>query len=210
MNKKKEAEKENIIEETYDEMTQFEDFFVAHWEKILNVAIAIVIASAVYFVYSKISGTKDIEASAEFARAKTVQELQKAIGSHPSNPSANYARLKIAKLLVAEKKYDDALKACREITQVSGSEEAYWQAKLDEGYILELMGKMDEAAESFSKLGPDIKFPVNVRNEASYSAGRIFLSNGKKDRALASLKSIDLSSPTVWSEQAKGLLRRID
>jgi hypothetical protein len=118
----------------------------------------------------------------------------------------------MAKLLAAEKKYDDAIKLCREITPVSNTPETYWQAKLDEGYLLELSNKKEEAAEAFSKVGSDMKFPVSIRNEASFSAARIFLAAGKKDRALSAAKSVDSSPNTsdFWTEQAKGLIQQMD
>ncbi len=206
----KKIDKDNIIEETYDEITQFEDFFVSHWPKILNVSVAVLILFALYMVFSSFSGKKELEASLEFTKAKTVQELQKAITANPANPAANFARLKMAKLLAGEKKYDDAIKVCREITPAPNTPETYWQAKLDEGYLLELSNKKEEAAEAFSKVGADIKFPASVRNEASFSAARIFLATGKKDRALAAAKSMD-SSPDAgdfWIEQAKSLIRQ--
>ena len=106
----------------------------------------------------------------------------------------------------------DSIKTCREITPVSNTPETYWQAKLDEGYLLELSNKKEEAAEAFTKVGADIKFPASVRNEASFSAARIFLAVGKKDRALAAAKSMD-SSPNAgdfWTEQAKSLIQQIN
>ncbi|MFA6292974.1 MAG: tetratricopeptide repeat protein [Victivallales bacterium] len=208
----KKIDKDNLIEETYDEITQFEEFFVSHWPKILNVSVAVLILFALYMVFSSFSGKKELEASLALTNAKTVQELQKAISANPANPAANFARLKMAKLLAGEKKYDEAIKMCREITPVSNTPETYWQAKLDEGYLLELSNKKEEAAEAFSKVGADIKFPVSIRNEASFSAARIFLAVGKKDRALAAAKSMD-SSPNAgdfWTEQAKSLIQQIN
>jgi hypothetical protein len=208
----KKIDKDNIIEETYDEIAHFEDFFVKHWPKILNAAFAVLILFSLYLVLSSFGNKREIEASLEFTKAKTVQELQKAISANPSNPAANFARLKMAKLLAAEKKYDDAIKLCREITPVSNTPETYWQAKLDEGYLLELSNKKEEAAEAFSKVGSDMKFPVSIRNEASFSAARIFLAAGKKDRALSAAKSVDSSPNTsdFWTEQAKGLIQQMD
>lgn len=208
----KKVDKDNIIEEAYDEMSQFEDFFVSHWPKILNVSVGVLILFAIYMIFSSYGGKRELEASLAFTKAKTVQELQKAITANPSNPAANFARLRIAKLLTDEKKYDDALKVCREITPVSNTPETYWQAKLDEGYLLELSNKKEEAAEAFSKVSSDIKFPVSVRNEASFSAARIFLAVGKKDRAIAAAKSMD-SSPNAgdfWTEQTKSLVQQIN
>ena len=208
----KKIDKDNIIEETYDEITQFENFFVSHWPKILNAAVAVLILFALYMIFSSFGSKKKLEASLEFTNAKTVQELQKAVAADPANPAANFARLKMAKLLAVAKKYDDAIKVCREITPVSNTPETYWQAKLDEGYLLELSNKKEEAAEAFSKVGSDIKFPASVRNEASFSAARIFLAAGKKDRAIAAAKSMD-SSPNAgdfWTEQAKSLIRQIN
>lgn len=208
----KKIDKDNIIEEAYDEMSQFEDFFVSHWPKILNASVGVLILFALYMVFSSYGSKREIEASLEFTKAKTVQDLQKAIAANPSNPAANFARLRMAKLLTDEKKYDDAIKACREITPVSGTPETYWQAKLDEGYLLELSNKKEEAAEAFSKIGSDIKLPVSVRNEASFSAARIFYAVGKKDRAIAAAKSMD-SAPNAgdfWTEQAKSLIQQIN
>jgi hypothetical protein len=208
----KKIDKDNIIEETYDEITQFEDFFVSHWPKILNVSVAVLILFALYMIFSSLGGKRELEVSLGFTKAKTIQELQKAISDNPANPAANFARLRMAKLLADEKKYDDAVKVCREITPVSNTPETYWQAKLDEGYLLELSNKKEEAAEAFSKVGADTKFPVSVRNEAFFSAARIFLAVGNKERALASAKSID-SSPDAadfWAAQAKSLIQQIN
>lgn len=208
----KKIDKDNIIEETYDEMTHFEDFFVSHWPKILNASVAVLILFALYMIFSSFGGKRELEASLGFTKAKTVQDLQKAVAAHPTNPAANFARLRMVKLLTEEKKYDDAVKVCREITPGSNTPETYWQAKLDEGYLLELSSKKEEAAEAFSKVGADMKFPASVRNEASFSAARIFLAVGKKDRALAAAKSMD-SSPNAgdfWTEQAKSLIQQIN
>jgi hypothetical protein len=208
----KKIDKDNIVEEAYDEMTQFEDFFVSHWPKILNISVAVLILFALYMVFSSFGSKREIEASLEFSKAKTLQDLQKAITAQPSNPAANFARLKMAKILTEEKKYEDAIKVCGEITPASNTPEVYWQAKLDEGYLLELANKKEAAAEAFSKVGSDVKFPATVRNEACFSAARIFLAIGKKDRAIASAKSMD-SSPDAgdfWTEQAKSLVQQIN
>ncbi len=209
---KKHDDKETIIEEAYDEMTTFEDSFVKHWPTILNAAIGIVILFAVFLAFKNFTGKKDIAAASEFAAAKTVPDIQKVIAQYPTYPAANFARLRAMKLLSEEKKYDEALKMCREIVESADYPEAFWQAKLDEGYLLEMLGKKDEAAEAFAKLASDIKFPSVVRNEASYSAGRIFLAAGKKDRALALLKALDKSAggEDLWTYQAKSLMMAIN
>ncbi len=208
----KKIDKDNIVEEAYDEITQFENFFVSHWPKILNAAVAVLILFTLYMIFSSFGSKKDLEASLAFTKAKTIPELQKAITANPTDPTANFARLKIAKLLSVEKKYDDAIKMCREVTPVSKTPETYWQARLDEGYLLELSNKKEAAAEAFSKVGADIKFPASVRNEASFSAARIFLGIGKKDMAIATAKSMDSSTGTgdFWTEQAKSLIQQID
>ncbi len=212
MSIKNDQDKENIIEEAYEQETSFEDFFVKHWPTFLNVAVGIVILFALYLTFMNYTRKRDIAASSDFTSAKTVQEIQKVLASYPNHPAANFARLRAMKLLTDEKKFEDALKICREIGPSTENPEAFWQAKLDEGYLLELMNKKDEAAEAFSKISSDIKFPSTVRNEASYSAGRLFLASGKKDRALASLKAMDSAagSEDLWSYQAKALMMGIN
>ncbi|MFZ2658489.1 MAG: hypothetical protein WAX69_26385 [Victivallales bacterium] len=211
--KKHGQEKEDIIEEAYEEITTFEDSFVSHWSTILNVAIGVVILFAAYLIFTNYASQKKVAAASEFNKAKTVQELQAVIAAHPENPSANFAKLRLMKILVDDRKFDDALKVCREIKQLPENPETFWQARLNEGYLLELLNKKDDAAETLSKISTDIKFPVGVRSEASYSAGRIFLAAGKKDRAVASLKSaMDASSGAddFWADQAKTLMMSIN
>ncbi|HCE46365.1 MAG TPA: hypothetical protein DET40_22700 [Lentisphaeria bacterium] len=211
--KKHGQEKEDIIEEAYEEITTFEDSFVKNWSTILNIAIGVVIIFAVYLTYTNYSQKKEVATVAEFNKAKTVPELQAVIAAHPENPSANFAKIRMMKLLVDEKKYEEALKACREIRQVPENPETFWQSKLNEGYILELMNKKEDAAEALSKISTDIKFPAGVRSEASYSAGRIFLAVGKNDRAVASLKTaVDASAGAedFWADQAKTLMMNMN
>lgn len=189
----KRPQEHNIYESTIDELGRFEHFFLDHWKKIINICVTIVIVVGFVAVFLQQYKRKGIIASSELGKAKTVEEIKKALESHSGCQSADFARLRLGKLLFEDGKYDEAFRIFRDIGTSSKLAEVLWQARINEAYTLEVLNKTDEAAERFSVIGKDFTASYSVRFEANYNAARLFLEVGKKDRAKDCLKSMNLS-----------------
>ena len=86
---------------------------------------------------------------------------------------------------------------------------------ITEGYVLELSGKLDDAAAKFAAAAGDTALPAPMRAEARFAAGRLYAQQKQLDRAIALLSAAgspeDMRSVTAtWDEFSASLLRAIN
>ena len=108
-------------------------------------------------------------------------------------------------------KYQEAYDAYQKLADTTEPGDIKSRAQINAAYSLEALKKQDQAAEKFAEVGLDASSPEYIRNEANYSAGRLFVALNKPSRASSCLKSIKIDAPgSFWGSQAKRLLQRID
>lgn len=201
----------------FSDNERFEMFFAANWKKILVVALAAVVAiTAIFAVRMHLSNTKK-QAAAKLVEASTVTALEKALAENADAVGADAARFRLAGMYISEKKYDQARQVFDKLAATAAEPELRDKARLSAAYMLEMAGKNAEAAQSFVAIAaPGATLPA-VRAEAAYSAGRLFISLGKKEEAkqiLAQLNTLEIpqgaQSAGFWKERAVELERTIN
>ena len=199
----------DAFKDAVDDFDKFEDFFSSNLKVILIAfgVIAIVLAAGT-FIYQSIEKADKKEAG-ELTAAQTVSELEQIVKKYPNNKAVYPAQMRLATVYFKDKKYEKALAIYSKLAVKAPSGEIKNRAKLNEGYTLEVMNKKQDSADKFSLVGQDSTLPEYIRNEANYSAGRIYALINQNEKAITCLKSVDKSNNGFWAGQSERLLQRI-
>ena len=214
IDKDKQKQHDKAFKDAVDDFDRFEDFFSTNLKQILIgfcvLSVAIVIAA---IAYTKITKAQ-LKVSGKLTAAKTVEELKKEIAEYSSNDSVYPARMRLATLYFNDGKYEEALTEYTGLGADAPPGEIKNRARLNEAYTLEALKRGKEAAEKFAAIGEtigeDVKVPEYIRNEANFSAGRIYLAEKQPEKAKQCLKAINFDAPGLWASQGEKLLQRID
>lgn len=212
--KKKNKPEKNIndavFKEAVDDFDRFEDFVSTNLNQIVWGAVIIVIGLAIFFVVYEHVQTAENKACVALSSAKDTKELNKALKKYPDSKGDASAKLNLGTLYFKEGKYQEALEAYQNLADSADPGDIKSRAALNTAYILEAMEKQEQAAEKFAEVGLDANSPEYIRNEANYSAGRLFFAINKPSRASSCLKSIKTETGSFWGSQAKRLLQRVE
>lgn len=164
-----------ISQEVVSDREKFEYFFGTYWKQITAASAVLVVLISLAFAFYRHHQSAIREANAALSEAKTAEEIIAVLAKHPSESASVAARLRLASLYLADKKYDQA---AEEFKKVAGDENLSapirFRAMLNCAYLTEQSGKEAGAAEEFSAVGRNPEVPINLRAEANYSAGRIY------------------------------------
>ena len=198
------SEEEPTISSMLDE---FEMWMALNWKKAIIGVCAFAVAISIVII---IQGM--------IRRA----ELEAAIAKHSSNKAVDFARLRLAGALIATDTPDDLAKAREQLLAVAASSKSEKfiriRAALDAAYILEKLGKKEDAAVEFERIAADPQISSDLRVEANYSAARIFVGLDKTMNANAALKNINFNAAAAqgpfsvegyWASRAKQLNEKI-
>lgn len=198
--------------ELFDDFERFEMFVHERWKWLVTGGVVIVLIVAFYGAGTYWYKQLDNKAVSALGSAKTEQELIQAIAQYPDHSATARARQRLIRMYTDEKKYDEALKAYEALLVSEISTETRWRCELDMAYVNELKGNVEAAAKEFDRIGSS---PVSedIRSEANYSAGRLYLDLKKDAEADKCLKRV-LSSPmtagtNLWQMQARYLLGKV-
>ena len=195
------------------ELDLVDNFVLKHWRKYAIAAAIILVAIAAFLVFSKRNSSNGISASNEILAAFTIPQLKDVIEKYPNYPLAQYAKLKLTSMLAEAKDYSKAANIYNEFISSNSDSYAAYTARLSLAYVMETEGKTDEAVKLFSQISDDSSFPIVIRGEAEYSAGRIYFELGNKDMAEKYLKrcaNIERKECLGWPEMAQSSLNRIN
>jgi tetratricopeptide (TPR) repeat protein len=214
--KNKKALDAEITDALLDDFDKFEHFAMNYWKQIAAAAVLIVIGVASWVMISDARKSAEKRTNDEICNAKTEAEIIKVVNKYPGHPAANYARLRLAKMYLVEKKYDKAYEQFQLLRSSSIPREMTWRIDLDEAYSLELEGKKEAAAVKFAEIGADPSVPEQLCSEANYSAGRIYAELKQNDKARDYLQKAGRVIPGapsqmsgLWQPQAKFMLIRL-
>lgn len=212
--KKQKVEKnisDKVFSEVVDDLDRFEDFFSANLKQIVIGAVLIMIALTVGFVVYNQIQEAEMKSCVALAEAKGIKELNEAIKQNPNSKGADNAKLNLGTLYFKAGKYQEALDTYQNLANSAEPGDIQGRAKLNSAYTLEAMKKKEQAAERFSEIGMDANAPAYIRDEANYSAGRLFIDIEKPSRAASALKSVKTETPNgFWNVQAQRLLQRLE
>ena len=213
------SEEEPAISTMLDE---FEMWMAVNWKKAIIGVCAFAVAVSVIIIIQGAIQRAELSARRELANAGSIAELEAAIAKHPSNKAADFARLRLAGILISSDKPGDLEKAREQLLAVASSSKSESFVKvrsaLDAAYILEQLGKKEDAAVEFERIAKLSQTPSDLRVEAAYSAARIFAGLDKMMNANDSLKLINLNAAAAqgtttvegyWSSLARQLDEKI-
>ncbi len=200
----KDKDGKDVYEETYRELTEFEHFFINNWKTVVTFSMLLVLAVAVFMIFARFSDNQSRKIANAIAAADTPEKLKEMIKKHGDHPNCDFARLRLAEMLVKDKNYEEAMKIYQALCSSRHAEVAE-RAKLNVGYVLELAGKKEEACAKFEQAGNDPLLSQPTITEANYNAARIYDSLGQKDKAKACLAKIKLpAGPESMTPGAPG------
>ena len=179
-------------------LDEFEMWMALNWKKaIIGVCSFAVLVSIVIIIQGAIQRA-ELAARRELANAGSIAELEAAIAKHPGNKAADFARLRLAGDLILSDQPGDLEKAREQLLAVASSSKSETFIKirsaLDAAYLLEQLGKKEDAATEFERIAGLSQTPEDLRVEASYSAARLFSSLDQMMKADAALKNINLGA----------------
>jgi len=193
------------------ELDLVDNFVLKHWKKYVMAVVIILVAIAVFLVFSKRNSSNGIGVSNEILAASTVQQLKDVIKKYPNYPLIQYAQLKLASMFVEAKDYSGAINIYNELICSNSNNYATYSARLGIAYLMETESKANEAVKLFSQISDDSSIPIIIRGEAEYSAGRIYFELGNKEMASKYLKrcaNMERKECLGWPEMAQSLLNR--
>ena len=194
------------------ELDVVDNFVLKHWKRYSIFGLVIVLAlGIILFVYERRHAGSE-QVAKDVVSATTISELQEVIKKYPDYASVDFARLRLASKLFENKKYTEAKKVYDAEIKCAYSDYAAGTGSLNSAYTLEAEGKKSEAAEQLKILADNTEFPMIIRCEASYSAGRIYESLGNTKLAGNMLQKSTASKNVCqfWPEMAERILSRIN
>ncbi len=187
-------------------LDEFEMWMALNWKKaIIGVCAFAVLVSVVIIIQGAIQRA-ELAARRELANAGSIAELEAAIAKHPGNKAADFARLRLAGELIAANQPGDMEKAREQLLAVASSSKSETYIKmrsaLDAAYLLEQLGKKEDAATEFDRIAGLSQTPRDLGVEAAYSAARIFSGLDQMMKADAALKRINLTAAAAEGTSA--------
>ena len=202
-------------------LDEFEMWMAVNWKKaIIGVCAFAVVVSVIIIIQGAVQRA-ELAARRELANANSIAELEAAIAKHPGNKAADFARLRLAGELIAVNQPGDLEKARAQLLAVASSSKSETYIKmrsaLDAAYLLEQLGKKEDAATEFDRIAGLSQTPRDLGVEAAYSAARIFSGLDQMMKADAALKKINLTAAAAdasaiygyWASLAKQLDEQI-
>ena len=203
-------------------LDEFEMWMAVNWKKAIIGVCSFAVAISIVIIIQGAIQRAERAARLELANAGSIAELEAAIAKHSGNKTVDYARLRLAGDLIASNRPGDLEKAREQLLAVAASSksESFIKVRsaLDAAYILEQLGKKEDAAVEFKRIADLAQTPGDLRVEAAYSAARIFASLDQMMNADAALKNINLMAPAAqgvssvegyWASLAKQLDEKI-
>ena len=194
------------------ELDVVDNFVLKHWKRYAIFGVIIILLLGVILFVYETRHASSMQVSGDVVNATTLSELQEVINKYPDYTSVDFARLRLASKLFDNNKYTEAIEVYNDEIKCSSSDYAAGMGRLNKAYALEADGKNSEAAEQFKTLADNTQFPLIIRCQASYSAGRILDSLGNTKLAVNMLKKCiaDKNACQFWPEMAEKTLNRIN
>lgn len=175
-----------------------------NWKKLLGVIFAILAVILIVTGITSYKAAQVLKGNEAFGMASNAAEIRAALAKFSGHSAADTARIRLAKMLVEEKKYTDAIK---ELAAVEGS-----AAKLMSGYIYELNKQDKEALAAFNAVLNNVQADSAARAEARYAAARLYIRTKDFKQAQTVLKMTLPQSAGAqhWEASSKQLLLQLE
>ena len=193
------------------EITEFEklEFFVTKNVKSIVIGACLIVGvAAVFVVASDQMETSDEKSMSVVSEASSEEELKAVIIAVSGHKSVVSAQLKLAKMYLTDKKYDEVKAVYATILKSSAIDSIKNRIKLNTIALDEVQGNIDSALAAYQVIGADMAMSKEVRAEANYSVARLLVSQDKKDDAKVLLSAL-AAETSAWQTQADQMLKRL-
>lgn len=175
--------------EPIEKLTPMEEFLENNFKKIALGCAAVAAIAVVTGVVRYMGSVKDLEASAAFAAAKTIEDYDIVIAERSGSNAAGNAMLAKADLLWQGNKKDSSIDVLNQFLSKHSNHPLKAQAELGLASKLDSIGKKAEAKAAFEKViasnaGTDIAAVAQLR------LGDLLWAEGKEDDAKAIYESL--------------------
>lgn len=176
-----------------------EEFLEKNFKKLLFGFIAAAVVVVVYGVSNHLTTSRNAEAAAAFASAKTAEDYDLVVSRHGGTPAAGNALLAKADLLWEENKKDSSVEALQQFLRDHSDHAFVAQARLGLGSKLDSLGKRAEAKTAFEKVIAD-HAGTDEAALAQLRLGDLLWAEGKEDEAKAMYESLPARHAKASSE----------
>lgn len=158
-----------------EEFDKFELWFIENGKLILAVCILLLLGVAAFYTAKYVIESRKSASIALFANSDTPEKLEKALKTSSDSPQAVAGMMKLAALKLEKGDFKGALEFYTKASKASKDVYLAGRAALQCAYLQEKMGKSAEAVKLYAKLADELSAPADIRAEAAYAAGRLFL-----------------------------------
>ena len=218
MSKRNVTKIDGLEKELLSETERVELFISKYWLKVAIVAVFVVIAGVATYAVVSHHNKKIADIQAKFVSAEN-DELAEIIAQNSSVPGADMARLRLAFSLKEKKAYADAAVQLQAVADNAGADTILRQAAAMElAAVLELDGKIADAAKAFAKAADETAFSAGIKAQAGCQAARLMIAAKNNADAKAMLQKIiarksmmvDDFAFITWVSQCEQMLAALD
>jgi len=189
----------------------FEDHLRAFWEAqrsrivtLVAVVTLVILGKGAWEMYQE---QQEAGIAADFAKAKTSEQLQRFAVEHPGNALAGVAHLRLADEAYEAGKFTDAAASYGKAVAVLKDGPLSNRARIGQGIAQVLGGDRAGGTANLKALADDLAAAVSVRAEASYHLASLAAEAGDAAGLQSTLEQLTRVAPqSLWAQRAS-LLR---
>lgn len=191
----------------------FEDQLRAFWEaqrsRIVTVVAVVALVILGKGLWEMYEAQREAAIAADFAKAKTSEQLRRFAVEHPADALAGVAHLRLADEAYAAGKFADAAAGYGKALAVLKDGPLSSRARVGEGVAHVLGGQKAAGTATLKALADDLTAAVSVRAEATYHLASLAAEAGDAAGLQTFLEQLTKVSPqSLWTQRA-ALLRPV-
>jgi tetratricopeptide (TPR) repeat protein len=191
----------------------FEDQLRAFWEaqrsRIVTVVVVVTLVILGKGAWEMYQAQREAAIAADFAKAKTSEQLQRFAAEHPGDALAGVAHLRLADEAYAAGKFAEAAASYGKAVAVLKEGPLSSRARVGEGIAQVLGGNRAAGTATLKALADDLTAPVPVRAEASYHLAALAAEAGDAAGLQGHLEQLTRVAPQSFWTQRAALLRPV-
>lgn len=186
---------------------QLRDFWAAQRSRIFAVVAVVLLVILGKGLWEMYQAQREAGIAADFAKAKTSEQLRRFAADNPSDALAGVAHLRLADEAYEAGKFGDAAAGYGKAIAVLKDGPLASRARIGQGVAQVLAGDRTAGTASLKAVADDLSAAVSVRAEASYQLASLAAEAGDAAGLQAQLEQLTRIAPqSLWTQRAS-LLR---